>query len=48
MKKLLCLMLCLLLPLTALASPVRDLRESILSESGLATMRERQLTRNGQ
>lgn len=40
MKKLLCLMLCLLLPLAALAAPVRDLRESILSESELATMRE--------
>lgn len=40
MKKFLCLLLCLLLPLTALAAPVRDMRESVLSESELATMRE--------
>lgn len=40
MKKLLCLLLCLLLPLSALAAPVRDMRESILSESELQTMRE--------
>lgn len=40
MKKMLCLLLCLLLPLTALAAPVRDLRESVLSESELNTMRE--------
>lgn len=39
MKKFLCLLLCLLLPLTALAAPVRDMRESILSESELKTMR---------
>ncbi len=39
MKKLCCLLLCLLLPLTALAAPVRDMRESVLSESELETMR---------
>ena len=39
MKKFLCLLLCLLLPLTAMAAPVRDMRESVLSESELATMR---------
>ena len=39
MKKFLCLLLCLLLPLTAMAAPVRDVRESVLSESELATMR---------
>lgn len=40
MKKILCLLLCLMLPLSALAAPVRDVRESILSESELKTMRE--------
>lgn len=40
MKKFLCLLLCLMLPLSALAAPVRDMRESILSESELSTMRE--------
>lgn len=39
MKKLVCLLLCLLLPLTAMAAPVRDMRSSVLSESELATMR---------
>ena len=40
MKKILCLLLCLMLPLTAMAAPVRDMRESVLSESELRTMRE--------
>jgi hypothetical protein len=40
MKKLLCLLLCLLLPLTALAAPMRDMRESVLSESEISTMRD--------
>ena len=40
MKKMLCLLLCLLLPLTAMAAPVRDARGSVLSESELRTMRE--------
>lgn len=40
MKKILCLLLCLMLPLTALAAPVRDARQSILSQSELSTMRE--------
>ena len=39
MKKLICLLICLLLPLTALAAPARDMRETALSESELATMR---------
>jgi len=40
MKKFLCLLLCLILPLTALAAPVRDMRDSVLSESELSTMRD--------
>ena len=40
MKKFLCLLLCLLLPLSALAAPVRDMRDSVLSESELNTMRD--------
>lgn len=39
MKKLICLLLCLLLPVGALAAPTRELRESVLSESELETMR---------
>ena len=39
MKKLICFMLCLVLPVCALAAPVRDMQESVLSESELATMR---------
>ena len=39
MKKFLCLLLCLLLPFSALAAPIRDMRDSILSESELSTMR---------
>lgn len=39
MKKLICFMLCLMLPVCALAAPVRDMQESVLSESELATMR---------
>ena len=40
MKKLICLLLCLLLPASALAAPMREMRESALSESELATMRD--------
>lgn len=40
MKKFLCLLLCLLLPVCALAAPTRDVRSSVLSESELATMRQ--------
>ncbi|MBQ9197435.1 MAG: hypothetical protein IJ157_09400 [Clostridia bacterium] len=39
MKKLICLLLCLLLPMSALAAPTRELRESALSEAELSTMR---------
>jgi len=39
MKKLLCLLICLLLPAAALAAPARELQESALSEAELATMR---------
>lgn len=39
MKKLICLLLCLLLPVSALAAPTREMRESALSEAELATMR---------
>lgn len=39
MKKLLCLLICLLLPLTALAAPTRDMRETALSDAELETMR---------
>ena len=39
MKKMLALLLCLLLPLSALAAPVRDVRQSVLSDAELATMR---------
>ena len=39
MKRLLCLLLCLVLPVSALAAPLRDMQESVLSESELATMR---------
>ena len=39
MKKLICLLLCLLLPVSALAAPVRDMRQNALSDSELATMR---------
>lgn len=39
MKKLLCLLLCLMLPVAALAAPMRDMRESVLSEAELSTMR---------
>lgn len=40
MKKLICLLLCLLLPASALAAPMREMRQSALSESELATMRD--------
>ncbi len=40
MKKLICLLVCLLVPMTALAAPMRDARESVLSEAELSTMRE--------
>lgn len=40
MKRLICLLLCLLLPLSALAAPTRDMRTSVLSESELDTMRD--------
>ena len=39
MKKLICLLLCLLLPAGALAAPMREMRESALSEAELAIMR---------
>ena len=39
MKKLICLLLCLLLPLGALAAPTRETREIALSEAELTTMR---------
>ncbi len=39
MKKLICLLLCLLLPACALAAPAREMRESALSESELSTLR---------
>lgn len=39
MKKLICMLLCLMLPLTALAAPMRDMRASVLSEAELSTMR---------
>ena len=39
MKKLICLLICLLLPACALAAPAREMRESVLSDTELATMR---------
>lgn len=39
MKKLICLLVCLLLPVCALAAPAREMRESVLSESELSTLR---------
>lgn len=39
MKKLLCLLLCLMLPVAAMAAPMRAMRDSVLSEAELATMR---------
>lgn len=39
MKKLICLLLCLLLPVCALAAPTREIRESALSDTELSTMR---------
>lgn len=39
MKKLICLMLCLLLPVSALAAPMRDLRESVLEKEELSALR---------
>ena len=39
MKKLFCLLLCLLLPVCALAAPTREMRESALSEAELGAMR---------
>ncbi|MBQ7455426.1 MAG: hypothetical protein IJS53_03185 [Clostridia bacterium] len=39
MKKIICLLLCLLLPAAAFAAPLRDMRESVLSEAELSTMR---------
>ena len=39
MKKLICVLICLMLPLTALAAPTRDARESVLSDAELDTLR---------
>lgn len=39
MKKLLCLLLCLILPVAAFAAPMRTMRESVLSDAELSTMR---------
>jgi len=39
MKKIVCMLLSLLLPLTAMAAPIRDMRESVLSDAELNTMR---------